>query len=37
MPASVEETIEPLQPPQLRERLNIFEDGVLEFDQPGGN
>jgi chemotaxis protein MotB len=27
----------PLQPPQLRERLNIFEDGVLQFDQPGGN
>ncbi len=28
---------DPLQPAQLRERLNIFEDGVLEFDQPGGN
>ena len=28
---------EPLQAPQLRERLNIFEDGVLQFDQPGGN
>jgi chemotaxis protein MotB len=28
---------DPLQPPQLRERLNIFEDGVLQFDQPGGN
>lgn len=27
----------PLQAPQLRERLNIFEDGVLQFDQPGGN
>jgi len=25
---------EPLQPGQLRERLNIFEDGVLNFDQP---
>ncbi|MBE7377249.1 flagellar motor protein MotB [Pseudomonas lopnurensis] len=25
---------EPLQPPQLRERLNIFEDGVLDFSQP---
>ena len=25
---------EPLQPEQLRERLNIFEDGVLNFDQP---
>jgi chemotaxis protein MotB len=28
---------DPLQPAQLRERLNIFEDGVLRFDQPGGN
>mgnify|MGYP000001713959 FL=1 len=28
---------EPLQAPQLRERLNIFEDGVLQFDQPGRN
>jgi len=27
---------EPLQAPQLRERLNIFEDGVLQFSQPGG-
>lgn len=27
---------DPLQPPQLRERLNIFEDGVLQFDEPGG-
>ncbi|MCQ4327095.1 motility protein MotB [Stutzerimonas stutzeri] len=26
---------EPLQPAQLRERLNIFEDGVLDFSQPG--
>ncbi|MCW8155285.1 motility protein MotB [Stutzerimonas stutzeri] len=26
---------EPLQAPQLRERLNIFEDGVLQFSQPG--
>ncbi|AHY41338.1 motility protein MotB [Stutzerimonas decontaminans] len=25
---------EPLQAPQLRERLNIFEDGVLQFSQP---
>ena len=24
---------EPLQPPQLRERLNIFEEGVLNFDE----
>lgn len=26
-----------LPPAQLRQRLNIFEDGVLSFDQPGGN
>ncbi len=26
---------EPLQPRELRERLNIFEDGALQFDQPG--
>ncbi len=26
---------EPLQPEQLRERLNIFEDGVLKFSEPG--
>ncbi len=26
---------EPLQPEQLRERLNIFEDGVLNFSEPG--
>lgn len=26
---------EPLQPTQLRERLNIFEEGVLNFDEPG--
>ncbi len=25
---------QPLPPEQLRERLNIFEDGVLNFDQP---
>ncbi|MCY1538781.1 hypothetical protein D9M68_743410 [compost metagenome] len=25
----------PAQPGELRERLNIFEDGVLQFDQPG--
>lgn len=24
----------PVQPDELRERLNIFEDGVLQFDQP---
>lgn len=28
---------DPLPPAQLRERLNIFEDGVLKLDQPGGN
>ncbi len=33
----VEAVPDPLQAPQLRERLNIFEDGVLKFDQPGGN
>ena len=27
---------DPLQPPQLRERLNIFEQGVLKFDEPQG-
>ncbi|AWT08767.1 motility protein MotB [Stutzerimonas frequens] len=26
---------EPLQSEQLRERLNIFEDGVLKFSEPG--
>ncbi len=25
----------PLPPTQLRERLNIFEEGVLQFDEPG--
>ena len=34
---SAEAVPDPLQAPQLRERLNIFEDGVLKFDQPGGN
>jgi chemotaxis protein MotB len=28
---------DPMQPAQLRERLNIFEEGTLSFDQPGGN
>lgn len=40
MPAGVAPSAavpDPLQVPQLRERLNIFEDGVLKFDQPGGN
>jgi chemotaxis protein MotB len=32
-----QQTSEPLQSARLRERLNIFEDGVLKFDQPGGN
>ncbi|MGA6098276.1 flagellar motor protein MotB [Stutzerimonas marianensis] len=27
---------DPLPPGALRERLNIFEDGVLQFDQPAG-
>ena len=25
---------EPAQPDELRQRLNIFEDGALQFDQP---
>lgn len=25
----------PVQPPELREKLNIFEDGALQFDEPG--
>lgn len=25
---------EPLPPPQVRERLNLFEEGVLQFDEP---
>ena len=29
--------VEPLQAPQLRERLNIFEDGVLRLDEGGGS
>ena len=24
----------PVQPPELREKLNIFEDGVLKMDEP---
>jgi chemotaxis protein MotB len=35
--APAQQASEPLQPARLRERLNIFEDGVLKFDQPGGN
>ncbi|HSX69549.1 MAG TPA: OmpA family protein, partial [Pseudomonas sp.] len=27
-------TDDPLQPEELRERLNIFEDGALQFDEP---
>ncbi|MDR0280856.1 MAG: flagellar motor protein MotB [Paucimonas sp.] len=26
---------EPMQPQELREKLNIFEDGVLKMDEPG--
>lgn len=32
--ASVIEVPDPLLPTQLRERLNIFEEGVLQFDEP---
>jgi len=32
--ASVIEVPDPLPPTQLRERLNIFEEGVLQFDEP---
>ncbi|AHL77025.1 flagellar motor protein MotB [Stutzerimonas stutzeri] len=28
---------EPLPPSQVRKRLNIFEDGVLQFDEPGSD
>lgn len=34
---SASTTPDPVQAPELRQRLNIFEDGVLNFDQPGGN
>jgi len=34
--ASVIEVPDPLPPTQLRERLNIFEEGVLQLDEPGG-
>ncbi|MCQ4322262.1 flagellar motor protein MotB [Stutzerimonas stutzeri] len=34
--APAQDASEPLQAPQLRQRLNIFEDGGLQFDQPGG-
>ncbi|MBA1276654.1 MULTISPECIES: flagellar motor protein MotB [Pseudomonadaceae] len=32
--ASIIEVPDPLPPTQLRERLNIFEEGVLQFDEP---
>ncbi len=35
-PAAPAEEGAPLQSPQLREKLNIFEDGALKFDEPGG-
>lgn len=35
-PAAPAEAGAPLQSPQLREKLNIFEDGALKFDEPGG-
>lgn len=35
-PAVPAEEGAPLQPPQLREKLNIFEDGTLKLDEPGG-
>ena len=34
--ASGEAQADPLPPAQLRERLNIFEEGVLHFDEPAG-
>ncbi len=34
-PAPAIEVPDPLPPAQLRERLNIFEEGVLQFDEPG--
>lgn len=37
VPAAGGRADDPLQPAQLRERLNIFEEGTLSFDQPGGN
>lgn len=33
-PEPAEPSSEPLQPDALRERLNIFEGGVLKFDEP---
>jgi chemotaxis protein MotB len=32
-PGAVAPSSDPLQAPQLREKLNIFEDGALQFDQ----
>jgi chemotaxis protein MotB len=33
-PASVADQAEPMQPRELRQKLNIFEDGVLKMDDP---
>jgi chemotaxis protein MotB len=35
-PAPVEDPAAPVQPRELREKLNIFEDGVLNMDEPKG-
>ncbi|MDH4559281.1 flagellar motor protein MotB [Pseudomonas sp. BN417] len=35
-PAPTEERAAPVQPRELREKLNIFEDGVLNMDEPKG-
>jgi chemotaxis protein MotB len=35
-PAPAEEPAAPVQPRELREKLNIFEDGVLNMDEPKG-
>jgi chemotaxis protein MotB len=35
-PAPAEEPGVPVQPRELREKLNIFEDGVLNMDEPKG-
>ncbi|MDH4611857.1 flagellar motor protein MotB [Pseudomonas sp. BN102] len=35
-PAPAEKPAAPVQPRELREKLNIFEDGVLNMDEPKG-
>lgn len=35
-PAPAEDPAAPVQPRELREKLNIFEDGVLNMDEPKG-